>query len=678
MRKYFLFALILVSGGFISAQNAPALSSAYLRRQIFCMLNDDSLIWLGTDHGIVRYNVLNGKKSVLEKGPSGKFTGVHSIKADNKGNKWILTSKPSIVKYTAGSVQTIAMPNGFSEAPAIYTSKDKLVLTSQQENSDVLKMAVYQAGNWVIKNDSFLKKAELQCMDAAGNFWFLHRASREIWKYDLAKWTNYEKPLEYSSISYSYADYRAKEVCDIPNKKITYLVGYSGLRIRRMTYSESGNYYWSEYNSTDDEFPGYFGQVVKMDKNQNVWIGTDAGYMVYRGEELTTRDGIGDIVNIAFTRDSLPVFLVSNDHYPETDNTLFDAWIQITTPDSVISHTYIPQLTRELITNRNSVYVHSDHALLKITDNRIDTIDINDLPELSFRDVIYDKPSGSHYFATDAGIYSLKNNEFKALRMTDDQYGEWIRGDKFQHLVRHKGMLYASFSFDHVAELEMPSPYSQGGLAWIDKGVVNLSNAGNGEIRDGEQLCSCDSLLWMNADDHRYLLYYWDVNKDRIVDSVSGIPTENIIQDVVCDKESGLYVVFEDQLAYLKNGNIKFYFRDSIPELAMMSIKGGMCDLKNRLWLIGSDMSLVSFSGGKWTTIKPPKSEFYLQSYTMDKYNRIWLGTSGGILMYDGVGWKNLSESLALPQESFSMLKYENDKVYAWSETLGILVFSVN
>jgi hypothetical protein len=182
----------------------------------------------------------------------------------------------------------------------------------------------------------------------------------------------------------------------------------------------------------------------------------------------------------------------------------------------------------------------------------------------------------------------------------------------------------------------------------------------------------------MYSDNHNYLLYYWDVNNDNVVDSISGMPSEKLILSLACKNDSGLYVIFEDEVVLLSRQGVKNYFRDSIPQLSALSFKGGAYDSKYRLWIVANNGALAKFANNKWSVIKSPLEEDYVIDFTLDKFNRIWISTGSSIFMYDGTKWNNLSKTLNLPDCYFSTLEYANNRIYAYSADLGLVVISVN
>ncbi len=62
---------------------------------------NDSIVWVGTRVGLVRWNVVNNTYSLYDEDEGLKYTYINDLKFDKTGNLWIATMG-GIVKYTNG------------------------------------------------------------------------------------------------------------------------------------------------------------------------------------------------------------------------------------------------------------------------------------------------------------------------------------------------------------------------------------------------------------------------------------------------------------------------------------------------------------------------------------------------------------------------------------------------
>jgi ligand-binding sensor domain-containing protein len=676
MKKIFLFLVFLPVGGWLMAQKAPALAETYLNRTITCMVADDSVLWIGTSNGLLQYNIRKGTSTVVNKFPLTIFTGIASIKLDNKGNKWIMTLNDNLIKYSSAGAQRIPWPANMPQDAQIYTRKDLAYMLCHENYQQKSYLAVYQNGNWVEKKDNLLNNSKFQCVDESGNLWFLEVSSGDLYKYDLTKWTNYGQDGGTSWIGKdSY--YSLNSVVEVPEKKEIHMIG-GFLYFSRIMVDNVDSWIDRYEMGFGYDVPGLFYRKLVIDKNKYPWIGTDAGLLYEESDGWKHKAGL-DVVDMCFTEDNQLLMLTADYDYSPDDKGLFFASVQLNKPDSAEKLLSGIELMSDFVYHKKSLYVHSDKIIYKITGGKVDTIDLLGPAVTTINDVLFDKKSGMTLVASGEGIYQAKNKQLNKLPLVDAKSDDWFHNNGFSDLEVHNGRVYASIGFNNNSYYsDGPSPYVEGGLAYMDKGTVNFLYGVNDQIKDGDKLCSCDSMLWMYSDEHKHLLYYYHLSPENIADSVTGMPTDDQILSLACKRDSGIYVVFPNGILLLSETGRKEYFKDSIPALKDIIINGGQYDARGRLWIISADGSLARLSGSKWTSIPAPESQMYVADFTLDSYNRVWLACGNGIFMYDGTKWNNVSKNLKLPESNYGLIRYANNKIYTYLLDTGLIVLTIN
>ncbi len=235
--------------------SAIAQSDTWVSYQANTVINDmveeSGWVWIGTDGGIVHFNLSNGNKEYFKKTNSGLiYDNVESIYIDKQKNKWFCTFY-GVSKFDGSSW--------------VSFNKDSMGIER----------------DWV--HDT------VQGTD--GSMWFATRMG--ITHYDGTNWTIYSPATDTTIASYEM-------MCiDIDSKGNIWAASRDDGYGRGGLYKFDGTQ-WTSYTQQNSDIPEYYFYDLKVDHNDNIWLATnDHGLLKFDGTSFTMYNNmtsyIGDI-----------------------------------------------------------------------------------------------------------------------------------------------------------------------------------------------------------------------------------------------------------------------------------------------------------------------------------------------------------------------------------------------
>ncbi|GEM_PF-5679350 len=564
---------------------------------------EDGWLWIGTNGGVVHYNLADGRKEYFNKANSGLiFDNVEAVYIDRQGNKWFCT------------FDGVSRFDGTN-----WVSFDK-------DNMGISRDWVHDA-----------------VQDAAGNMWFATRAG--ITKYDGVNWTVYSPATDTVLTSYEIM------AIDLDSKGNIWVVSRDDGYQRGGLFKYDGSR-WMSFTMHNSEIPDYYFYDVKVDQNDNLWLASnDHGLIKFDGTTFTMYNNmtsyIGDIrVKHLFIDASNHVWAslekyIADGGITEFDGTAFTNYNSASgnfpgdngscvylTPDGrlfagvelqglyertqnhwnkkELSYCGLPsnQINTVFVdSNDNKWFGTNDSGLVKFSWQGWKRYSManSDLPDNSVLSINEDR-HGNIWVGTRAGAVKISDKDMTVYdkNNTPEIYGDWIndiavRGDTV-YLATNIG--YSEFD----------------GSSWSVHYKGNLPNFPSSDDGINAITFDADGNIWMA------LLFYGVIKYDGV--TCTGYTSDN----------SGLTYTQTKALAFDTLGNlwVATYGTD----------------------YYGSNGALYEFTGTNWYDYRTNNSGIvcdYLNFVTFDAHGNLWTGgvqfgssvISGGFSILKNGVWQN-------------------------------------
>ncbi len=244
---FFLFLVLGLIG--------VALPDSWVSFQTNTIVNDiaeeSGWLWIGTDGGVVHYNLSNGHKEYFKKTNSGLiYDNVETVYIDNQSNKWFCT---------------------------------------------FYGVSKFDGSNWITFNkDSMGVERDWvhDCVQAAdGSMWFATRMG--VTRYDGSNWTIFSPATDTTITSYEMMG------IDVDSKGNIWVASRDDGYGRGGLFKYDGSQ-WTGYTQQNSAIPDYYYYDLVVDHNDNVWLASnDHGLIQFDGSTFTTYNNnssyIGDI-----------------------------------------------------------------------------------------------------------------------------------------------------------------------------------------------------------------------------------------------------------------------------------------------------------------------------------------------------------------------------------------------
>jgi len=263
MKYLFFYLSLLIVTPLLKPQENNKWINFLTSNDIQCSVKEDSILWVGTTGGLIKYNYLTGTYLIFDKIDSGlPHHNIKSIVIDSMGNKWLGSWGGGVIKYN-------------NEIWEVFN----------QENSE-------------ISNDFI----EAVTIDNSGNLWIAPNYMG-ITKFDGVNWISYNDSsvLGSSDVSYLNVDKSGQLWVATRSGGVT---RYDGVN-------------WQTYAPYNSQVPGYNIKTIFVDDSNYVWVGTTTGGMAkFDGNDWIVYTDGGFITHVtAITRDASGIMWIGTKNY---------------------------------------------------------------------------------------------------------------------------------------------------------------------------------------------------------------------------------------------------------------------------------------------------------------------------------------------------------------------------
>jgi ligand-binding sensor domain-containing protein len=237
--------------------------------------------WIGTwDGGLAKFDGVNW--TVYNTSNSGlPHNWVTAIAVDRQGNKWIGTYGGGLAKFdgvnwTVYNTSNSGLPHNFIFSIAIDGQGNKWIGT------DGLGLAKFDGVNWTVYNTSNSGLPHnwvyAIAVDRQGNKWIVTGSG--LAKFDGVNWTVYNTSnsgLPSNSIGSIVFD-------DSNNVWIGTSQYWNGSSLIGGGLAKFDGVNWTVYNTSNSGLPSNNISAIAIDRQRNIWVGTDRGLAKFDGE----------------------------------------------------------------------------------------------------------------------------------------------------------------------------------------------------------------------------------------------------------------------------------------------------------------------------------------------------------------------------------------------------------
>lgn len=695
-----LITLIFIAPVFAQSEDWQGYTATY---EVEAILEDGDVMWLGTMGGLVKYDLLTGEKEVYNTANSGLNSNfVISLAKDDEGNLWVGTSMyvvdHMVDPYNAGGLHKLTPEGEWT----LYTSNNSPLpangikdISFDNEgnawisvwNHGVVRLSPedewdhFLMGNVDLSSDRIIKVF----VDSSGDIWFggfcyydpVQQAhlGGGVSKYSDGEWTNY-----FDIIPNNHGYVNIMDIDEDSEGNMWFAGSYNGYYIFDgdvFTQLEPGfSNPWrdgenmaaqSSQNKVEDDFrrPGrdylynpnktviasdisfrddytdYSGpiQAVRLDSDDNLWLGTGAGAAFYDGEE----------------------------------------WHLYNNHNTVIGEYYISGLHIDV---NGTVWIMSAfYGLFTYTDGvveEIDTLDPNSgMPCVFIYDVAVDE-SGTVWAGS--GLNILNNGTGGLVNFDGDQWGffgwdiidTWLVND----ITIKDGSVYLATGNDH----DLGGAVEYDGSNWT---ILNNQTSGYPLWAAHSVVVDGRNTIWVGVGDmNGGLLNYDDGVWTHYNASNSGLYTNVVYALAVDPTDDAIWVGTAMGLFRFDGVDWQAFHPGNTPAFAGAEIWSLYFDENNVLW-VGYDMGLTSYDGTEWTnhnSILPILPDGYVtpvSSTTQDEYGRHWFGTVAGLIMKDGEDTEiyNISNSALPTNYAYKIDTDGRGKIWIGTSATGLYSF---
>ncbi len=361
-----LFLFLFSSGSILKAQNPEWMNFANGNITI-SMVVEGNYLWIGTDGGLIKLNILTNEKVFFNKTNSGlPDNSVHCFAVDESGNIWS-GGQNGLVKYdgvnwTVYDTSNSGLPNDYVNCLAVDSSRNIWVGTGNMtELAGGGGLAKYDGANWTVydTSNSGLPSNDVWCLDIdeSGNKW-MGTGSRfdycGLAKFDGTNWTVYNTSNSalpndnvnclavdrsrniwigtgnimeisgglakfdgkngtiYNTSNSAFPHFRGMSVsCIVADRNNNIWIGILGDYVELVKYDGTN---WTVYNTSNSGFPDNFVGPLAVDGSGNIWIGTEDGLVVFN------EGGIVSVKELENKNEHYPDKFILSQNYPNPFN----------------------------------------------------------------------------------------------------------------------------------------------------------------------------------------------------------------------------------------------------------------------------------------------------------------------------------------------------------------------
>jgi len=620
-----MLLVIYITFQFVFSNNPEWKNLVAGGKRINVIAKEDSMIWVGTDIGLVRIDVSTRETTYYDEIDGLPYPEITSIVIDSQNNKWLGTGGGGLVKYddnnwTVFNADNSGLPYNFIQM--LYIDKEENIWIGSGSSLKNFngRLSVFDRTVWkTFDHNSEVPNNYINAMkeDNFGNYWVCTEGG--LAKYNGTSW----------------------QVFTPSNSDI------SSIRVRSIAIDEN-NIKWigliDSLNSFDDATwntyapPGSYSMWIyslSFDSSGKLWLGTHYGLLKFDGTNWLTYNH----ENSELIADEITAFIID-----EQDN----KWL-------------------------GTFDWHHDHGLIKYDDinwekyrtsptglptNYINTvhIDKNNIKWIcTDRGLV--KHYGTHWTTYDSSNSGLPYNRVGPIDI-DFENNVWMGtlGDW-------------PFGFPLVGSLAM--------FKGSDWAVFNKSNSGLPSNGISSISISDTDIKWFGTDSGlvRYNGNTWDIfNTDN-----SPLPY-NYVRSI-CTLDSIVWVALYYGLAQFNGYEWTLYNKDNsgLPSDRINCIAS---DIFGQIWF-ATDSGLVKYDGMNWEVFNSYNSGLP-KDYIITVHiqgNIKWLGGfSTGLVSFDDVGWEiyNEENSNILDNTIYSISSDYENNIWMVCSNDGISIFNKN
>ena len=674
MKKILIQAIIWMLPFMLFAQTVNYKLKYYPNRTINCTLDADSVLWIGTSGGILKYNYKLNKFIDFQKGLVNPYMDIVDITKDSKGTIYFVANynNYTVFKYAAGKITEIPIDNEVFKTfntPKIISKNGKTYLVTQNvyaEKDKRINLGVLSENKWKVVEDTLLNSFQFHCFDEVGNMWYINNTTRDLMKFDMAAWHNYgHNELSYSWGKESEIGFSMFRIAFVLEEANTIYVMRKEARKFFIGTKNGDQVTWQDYydlglkDLNSDEVNGF-----SLDKNRHLYVFTEAGFFHYTGTEWKIED-VGAIDDLIIGANNTPYYIYTEPYYE------MESFSNIGTfqnGESVVKHEQLPVL-QEIMFKGDKLYGIGQDGIYIFNNTANDVKKTSIMPMASIEGCVFDSKSGNYYFASTNGIYSLKNGSFSKIPYADADMVTWPENDYFRDIVTYKGKIYAAASYNQYYDNE----YSRrGGLIEVSANGLQQLNVNGQGIVDGTMLCNCNDQLFMYSSQHQYMIIYSQHNPNYI-DSVAGIQSGYPLA-MACKNNTDMFILYNEGFYWITPDTMTLTLNKDITALVDAQPIKALIDNKGNV-LFPLYKGIEKFDGKTWTTLPYWAESIFPQKMIIDYLGHIWVLADNQVYMLNGMAWINISKQYKLP--SIDNIVTGGNNVFLLNATTGLFELAI-
>ncbi len=399
---------------------------------------------------------------------------------------------------------------------------------------------------------------------------------------------------------------------------------------------------WSIYNTDNSNLPGDDIYSLLIDRNENIWIGTGQGLIMFDGESWIAYNGLPTGCAAALAIDEKDHIWVGIEPRCNSSSCTGGGLMRFNGVNWTIVYD-IAQIWTEMINldalvidANGNAWLDTDEGLMKFdgTDWTVYTTDNSELPDNKISALAIDTHGNiwigtwwnglAKYDGTNWTVYNANNSELPddhISALAIDVEGDILIGTQNGRLVEYDGNNWITYE---TGTSDLPSN---------NVNALAIDNEDNVWIGTEEGLAKFNRTSWV------------------VYNSNTAELPGNNIGAITVDKGGNIWVGLQ-QLPHISRpecGLFKFDGTDwTFIHQTHISVHAIAIDEDGNKW-IGTENGLVKFDGENW--IEYDKSYLpgsMVSSIAIDTQGDIWLGTrepgwsssiGGGVVKYDGENW---------------------------------------
>lgn len=682
-RKLLYCCLLIIFTGFIALLSAEKEWSVFSSiGDINVMVwdeHDNNVVWLGTDGGLVRYNVLSGEQIIYTKYNSGLNSNyITALVMGGDNELWIGTRNSGLLKYTGYDFQQYDSSN--SNIP----DNSRIVKLQFDENSDLWvatpgKVQIFSQSSTSqnsASHEGFLSSLGVVEMYVNSSvdviYSYIGLYNNYSYHFDGEEHTQYNRffwGIQKDSNNFYWATQsnRLAKFLDLDSEMIHYSSPVNGLK--KIIIDHTGNIWcsspsglvkynhdeWIVYNSDNSSLRCNRITALLEDRHQQgIWFGTSKDLVYFDGYELTFHQ-----INNGLASHDVRDALISPDGNvwlaTASGLTVYDEYSFVTydssnspLPDLNINTMAIDQQDRIWLGTNNGLYCYSqgnwEHYTTEnsfLTSNGIRLLEINNNNEMLIVNVAYDCYFGD---LQDPHEFHGRDSPSSAFHLVDLETMSLI--------PEFSGVLD-----DFLAEVTAHI------FSWHDGFLIVIRDwiaVGNGHV-------FFDTV------------YYYDDSGLSTSFLTDFLQDNSLMINTMIPKENGYWVTFSKNYIaglpfyreaqhenpvfsaiYFENEEVVEYYNTENSSLSHGHVYSLLIE-GNEMWM-GSSHGLAHKQGEQWNIYNPensPLPDRKIKKIFIDDDSRIWSVTRFGLAVY-GLPLSNKDEQMTPTLKTYFNNIYPN------------------